>query len=102
MTNKDVVLNFLNGKNAHSLNMRSENGRLYSYSTCIAEFIEGGDGKKLLLVNKTKYSSTTSGKHQRPLFDRLPFVSCQVVECNNIPRGAYRLTRNGIPMGVEL
>lgn len=103
MTNKEVVINFLNGKNAHSLNMRSENGRLYSYSTCIAEFIINGLGKKTLLINKTKYSVTTSAKHQRPLYDNLWLVNCEIVECKNIPQGRFSLTfKDGVPMGVEL
>lgn len=67
MKNQDVVKNFLNGKSAKSLNMTSEDNRLFSYNTIIAQIIYK-DGKKILLVNRNKYSITTSCKHQSPLF----------------------------------
>lgn len=70
MKNQDVVKNFLNGKNAKSLNMTSEDNRLFSYNTIIAQIIHK-DGKKILLVNNNKYSMTTSCKHQSPLFRML-------------------------------
>ena len=93
MTNKEVVINFLNGTNAHSLNMRSENGRLYSYSTCIAETIKREGQKPILIVNKTKYSSTTSGKHQRPLYDNMSPIKYDIREISGVPQGTYSLTR---------
>lgn len=93
MTNKEVVLNFLNGKNAHSLNMRSQNGRLYSYNTCIAEIVKREDNKPILIVNKTKYSTTTSGKHQRPLYNNMSPVKYDIREISNVPQDTYSLTR---------
>lgn len=60
MTNKDVCVNFVNGKNInkHSLNMWiGYNGSvLFSYSTAIAQFA----GERTIIVNTTKYSNTTS------------------------------------------
>lgn len=94
MTNNQVVINFLNGKDAHSLNMRSENGKLYSYSTCIAEIVNRESGKKpILIVNKTKYSTTTSGKHQRPLYDNMSSSKYDIYEIMGVPMGAGSLMR---------
>jgi hypothetical protein len=60
MKNIDVVNAFLNHKDAvsYSKNLTSRNDKLFSYSTCIAEFY-----KYKLLVNDSKYSRSTS-RHQ--------------------------------------
>jgi hypothetical protein len=59
MKNDDVVSNFV-GRfgdcQNHGGSLTSENGKLYSYNTVIAQYIAGVG----LVVNATKYSSTTS------------------------------------------
>lgn len=55
-SNASVCTAFVNRKSAKCLSMHTDGKRLYSYSTCIAEFAP--DGK--LVLNVTKYSSTTS------------------------------------------
>ena len=93
MTNRQVAISFLNGKDGHSLNMRSSNGRLFSYYTCIAEIVRREDNKPMLIVNKTKYSPTTSGKHQRPLYDEMSPIKYEIHEITGVPMGAQSLTR---------
>lgn len=70
MTNKEVVLSFLNGKIGKNTNMFSgyinNDLVLLSYSTAIAQW---HDGK--LHINICKYSRTTSSKHQSPLFKNM-------------------------------
>lgn len=58
MTNQETAEAFLKGLSGSSDNMHSTGGKLFSYSTCIAEFNSYGD----LIGNATKYSSTSS-KH---------------------------------------
>lgn len=57
MNNREVVTAFLNHLTGEAHNLKSENGKLYSYNTVIAQWIDG-----VLVGNITKYSSTTS-KH---------------------------------------
>lgn len=58
MTNREVIISFMNGKVAKSStgNLYSNGDRLFNYQTCIAEHT--GNGK--VIVNSTKYSVTTS------------------------------------------
>lgn len=56
MTNLEVIKNFVNGKDAHTANVRSVNGKLINYSTILAERLEDGS----FIMNMTKYSPTTS------------------------------------------
>lgn len=60
MKNKSVVLSFINKSPAYSTNLRSIDNKLYSYNTCIAEYLGFIDGCETIIVNKTKYSKTTS------------------------------------------
>lgn len=64
MTNKDVVIAFIRGESVHTGHMTSTGDRLFSYNTCIAQWHKG-----TLLVNRTKYSSTTS--HQMSHLNRM-------------------------------
>lgn len=57
MNNREVVTAFLNHLTGEAPNLKSENGKLYSYNTVMAQWIDG-----VLVGNITKYSSTTS-KH---------------------------------------
>ena len=65
VNNNEVVRAFLNKQNAesHTGALRSAYGRLWSYDTVIAEYDDG-----FLYINRTKYSRTTSSKHQSPLY----------------------------------
>lgn len=78
MNNAEVINSFVRRMNGATEHLTSRNGKLFSYSTCIAQYDSGN-----LIVNKTKYSSTTS-RHLSMLLkykDRLP----NIVEVNNIP-----------------
>lgn len=55
MNNKEVVTAFLNHLTGKAPHLKSENGKLYSYNTVIAQWIDG-----ILVGNITKYSNTTS------------------------------------------
>lgn len=57
MTNREVIDKFLVGEPGRALNLYSTGERLFSYFTCIAQYTREG-----LIVNKTKYSVTTT-KH---------------------------------------
>lgn len=59
MKNEDVIKSFLKRRECNNTTLHSTGNRLYSYSTCIAEF----DLLDRLWYNATKYSRTTS-KHQ--------------------------------------
>lgn len=41
MRNSDVVNAFLQGRNAKGSNLRSENDKLYSYTSLMAEWVDG-------------------------------------------------------------
>lgn len=55
MNNKEVVTAFLNHLTAKAPHLKSENGKLYSYNTVIAQYVDGA-----LVGNNTRYSNTTS------------------------------------------
>lgn len=65
MTNREVIDKFLVGEPGKALNLYSTGKKLFSYFTCIAQYT--GDG---LIVNKTKYSVTTT-KHQNILLSQV-------------------------------
>ena len=79
MNNAEVVKAFFDRKPAesHTGALWTNGTRLFSYQTCVAEFCNDADAVEaardnvgadlLLLVNETKYSRTTSTKHQSPL-----------------------------------
>jgi hypothetical protein len=80
MRNKEVVEGFRDGLMCHSEHLYSEFGKLYSYSTCIAQWV--GDR---VYLNCTKYSVTTS-RHQ----------SLVKSICN-----PYRIFHDDIPRGIQ-
>lgn len=85
MKNKEVCEAFLNRESAMGSNLYSDGHKLFSYSTCIAEW-EGYDNK--LYVNSTKYSVTTS-IHQSYLRNSLSRIwNIEVKYVTNIPKGA--------------
>jgi hypothetical protein len=63
LTNKQVAQRFLQGKTAHNRSMSTDGKTLYSYQTGIAKRFKNGE----VVVNTTRYSATTSGKHHPAL-----------------------------------
>ena len=59
MKNKDVVIEFIQGRNAIGSNFKSENGKLYSYTSLLAKW-EGGIIK---VYNDIANYSNTSKRH---------------------------------------
>lgn len=55
MHNKDVIADFLNREPASTKNLSTDGTKLYSYSTCIAQW-----NYNTIIVNPTYYSNTTS------------------------------------------
>ena len=55
LSNQAVINAFINDKSASNTNLRSCNGKLVNYTTCIAQKM--GDH---IIVNMTKYSVSTS------------------------------------------
>ena len=84
----DVLESFVkkNCESSKGFSMVFRDNRLFSYDTCIAEWMKDGT----LLVNRTKYSVTTS-KYQNHLMYLLSRHTGKVVVVENGPRGAYRL-----------
>lgn len=56
--NKDVAKSFINKQPNESLHLKSTGEKLFSYTTCIAQWSNKEYNK--LYVNYTKYSNTTS------------------------------------------
>lgn len=81
MTNREVIDKFLVGEPGKALNLYSTGKKLFSYFTCIAQYTEDG-----LIVNKTKYSVTTT-RHQNILLSQV--IPDFVVR--NIARNSDRL-----------
>lgn len=83
MKNKEVCEAFLNRESAIGSNLYSDGHKLFSYSTCIAEW---EDYYNRLYVNSTKYSVTTS-KHQSYLRRVLAKIwNIEIKYVINIPR----------------
>lgn len=84
MKNIEVIEKFINGCIGSGGNLTSADGKLYSYQTCIAEYTRKG-----LIVNKTRYSVTTS-KHVGMLLKRL--CNYKVIHfVEDIPKGSKKL-----------
>lgn len=87
MKNKDVIDAFLTGEN-HCKTGSMEfipPDKLYSYSTCIAEYDD-----EELLVNMSKYSVTTT-RHQSELIRQIGQIPCTLL--TNIPRNIVSLKK---------
>lgn len=83
-TNKVVVDMFLRGIECESTtgNLSCGTSRLFSYSTCIAEFDSDGN----LWFNETKYSCTTS--HHQGLVKR---EGCPKIIVDSVPRNTVHI-----------
>ena len=86
MRNIEVIKQFLKGYPAKSSsgNLRSTGEKLFSYNTCIAEWVND-----YLFVNLTKYSSSTS-RIQNMLFKELRFGH-KVKQVENVPINTQKL-----------
>lgn len=85
--NRDVCRYFVGGKDAYGSNLRSEDGKLYSYNTVIGQW---HDGK--LIINNTRYSVTTS-KHKHYLELALYSSTKEIYTKKEVPRGETDLTK---------
>lgn len=86
MTNKQVIDNFIGGRMAKSLSLKSEGNKLFSYDTCIAQMTVNS-----IIVNMTSYSVTTS-KHRTLLLREIRYRH-HIVEVNDVPIEAQDLTK---------
>lgn len=84
MRNIEVIEKFIYGYIGSGNNLISAGDKLYSYQTCIAE-----RSRKGFIVNKTKYSVTTS-KHVGMLLRKLSNLD-NIKFVDNIPRRAVKL-----------
>lgn len=91
--NEDIVKDFCLRIESSNRNLTSVNNKLFSYQTCIAEFV--GDNFRLIL-NTTNYSVTTS-RHQNLLRRMLSYYNIlDFIEVNSIPRGTQSLLRYAV------
>lgn len=90
MKNREVVEKFFNGECATGSNLFSTGTKLFSYQTCIAQWY-----RPYLVINKTRYSVTTS-KHLYYLNHIIiPYMLLMYVkEVYNIDRGSNTLPLN--------
>lgn len=56
MTNKQVAIDFINGIDSNTKNLKSKDGKLYSYTSLMAEWI---DGKIIVHIPIATYSMTS-------------------------------------------
>lgn len=91
MKNIAVIKQFLHISSANSDtgNLISVGDRLINYNTCIAEW----KNKGCVMVNVTKYSSTTS-KIQNMLLEELEKSSYEVIQVVNVPIDTQYLWKN--------
>lgn len=93
MTNEDFIYNYVSTIKCHkdiestNQNLRYKDGILFSYNTAIAELM---NDNITLIINKTKYSTTTS-RHQNLLNKALRFKNYHIVYVDNIDRGTQSL-----------
>ena len=87
MKNKEVISNFINKCEAinHHGSLRSTGDRLFSYNTCIAQWVDD-----TIWVNVSKYSTTTSG-HRNSLISKCGIFLLEVHLIENVPINIQRL-----------
>lgn len=87
MKNEDVIKAFLNGEYAETKNLKSEDNKLFSYSTCIAQLCMDWE---FIVVNMTYYSLTTS-THRNKLIRAAKEMRYKLIEINDINKNAKQL-----------
>lgn len=85
MKNIDVIRKFLREECAAGSNLNSCGDKLFSYNTCIAQWVDD-----LLYINMTQYSSTTS-KHRNMIFSIYPVKT--YVQVVNVPINSHNLCK---------
>lgn len=87
MKNKEVIGNFINKCEAinHHGSLRSTGDRLFSYNTCIAQWVDG-----TIWINVSRYSNTTS-RHQNRLISKCGIFLLEVHLIENVPINTQRL-----------
>lgn len=85
--NREVCRNFVKKHDGYGSNLKSEDGKLYSYSTVIAQWHNGR-----LIINATKYSVTTS-KQMHYLKEELLSCIREIYTKKEVPRGETDLTK---------
>lgn len=85
MKNIDVIRKFLLKECASGNNLNSCGDRLFSYDTCIAQWVDD-----LLYINMTQYSSTTA-KHRNMIFSSYPVKT--YVQVVNVPINSHNLCK---------
>lgn len=84
MKNIDVVNKFLRCECASGSNLNSSGDRLFSYNTCIAQWLDD-----ILYLNMTQYSPTSS-KHRNMIVNK--YQGC-IVRILNVPINSHSLCR---------
>lgn len=82
--NEDIVKLFLEKKEGYGSSVYSSGKKLFSYTTCIAEWINKG-----LCINNTYYSNTTT-RHTSLLYKNIG-NSIKVYTAIKVPKGASKL-----------
>lgn len=90
LSNISLIREFVNNPEVKYLqngSMHCENDKIFSYSTCIGQWVNGG-----VVLNATKYSSTTS-KHQHYLRKALEEAGTDYTEVYDVPRDTYSIAK---------
>ena len=87
MKNIEVIKAFLtiSKANSHNKNLISIGDRLFSYNTCIAQWIDD-----IIWVNVSRYSTTTSG-HRNSLISACEVYCFETRFVENVPINTQRL-----------
>lgn len=86
MKNQEVISKFVNfAESAATANVRSTGDKLFNYETCIAQH-HGGK----IIVNVTRYSSTTSKiqcyvRRELSVYDVIEVTSVPIGTCDLVP-----------------
>lgn len=83
-SNEAICIDFLFKRESNNANMRSIGNKLFSYNTCIAQHSEESEGKQIIIINKTKYSQTTT-KHLYILRNTINKEKFNIKEVDNQP-----------------
>lgn len=80
LTNLEVIKKFISYEKGNNVNLKSTGDKLFSYSTVIAQW----ESMNTVLINDTKYSSTTS-RHRSTLKRELDGKGKRIICIDNLP-----------------
>jgi hypothetical protein len=86
ITNKNLIANFISGRESQNGSMRTDGRKLFSYFTCIAQRTPKG-----IIVNGSKYSPTTSRQQGLLRYALQGFSTIEVGVDTYISRGTSDL-----------